>query len=522
MEAMTDGELAVGLSTLVATGTNVLFIANKFTIAMFGRLSDTVPWTLRGIGELGEECAAALIASVRTKRVWWASTDLATPCNAEIPNLTIAAVKKDLVKNWMKVADSVTGRTGNASSEVKKEVAYLAANRCQFSGCGKDLGHHAATGRRGVFSYFAHIVAASVDGPRGHVTESAILADEVTNFLLLCDECHRLIDKTDPATYTVEVLRNMRAESIREVSRLLESLQYPEVDRLYLLGNITGQMPHLNDRDVDEALWLEKLRASSKAPESFFQFGGQHHSPHDAGYWSSVFQTLKYDLPQLQAKLSGVRRSGAPRPRLAVFPLHGTSVLLLAGRILGDMPGTYVFQPHRNKIGELTQTRWSWPTEEVGPPTGKFQVQTLKDHVPGDTEATLIVSLTFEIKEARLAEPSADDAGLKLPTIKIGGNEYGSSVIRHPRDLLLFGQAIDAALNVLQDEWCIKKVHLYVGAPPAAVMAIGQKMQARHHASYVCYESLSTGPQAKFAPTIEISSQEVQAVGSGQTVPLQT
>lgn len=522
LKAMTDSELALEFSGLVAVGVNILFVANKFTVAMFSGPSATGPWTLKASGEFDEDCAAVVTASVRTKRVWWAATDLGLPRNTQPEKLDVVAVKKNIISSWIKGSDSATGRMGNASSEVKKEVAYLAAHRCQFSGCGKDLGQHATTGQKGVFSYFAHIVAASVDGPRGHATESALLADEVSNFLLLCDECHRLIDKTDPEKYNVELLRNMRVASIREVSRLLSNLCFPEVDRFYILGNVTGQMPHVNDRDVEEALWQSKLRASSKPPESFFQFGGQHHSPHEGSYWSAVFQTLRFDLPQFQARLNGLRNNGMLRPKLAVFPLHGTSILLLAGRLLGDMPGTYLFQPHRNKIGELTQTRWSWPQDEDAPAGHKFKVKTLKDCTPGDVEANLVVSLTFGIKISRLADTSASDGYLKLPTIEISVDDPDASTIGHPTDLVLFGRAVDEALKLLQDDWGVTKVHLYVGAPPTAVVIVGQKMQARHHASYICYEALPKGASAPFASTIEISSQEVKAVGSGLTVSLQT
>lgn len=519
---LSDSQLAAEFNSLIATKCHVLFVVNKFTAAMFSASDGIGPWAWCQVGELGDECADAISAKIRTKRIWWASSDLAAPETARTSELPIVQAKAALLKSWMTASDAITGRMGHVSLAIKQEVTYVAANRCQFSGCGKDLGKHAATGQKGVFSYFAHIVAASVDGPRGHATDSIVLADEPSNFLLLCDECHRLIDKVNPAKYSVEVLRAMRDESVREVKRLLANLRYPEVDTVFILGNVSGQMPHINERDAEEALWQSKLRSSSKTPESFFHFGGQHHAPHEASYWSALFQTLKFDLPQIQSKLNGIRTSGTSRPRLAVFPFHGTSLLLLAGRVLGDMPGTYLFQPHRNKVGELTKTRWAWPTDAKPPAADKFKVTILQDRIEGVDEATLIVSLTFGIKTTRLAEPSAADGHLKLPTIEITVGDLGHSTIRHPADLTLFGHAVDCVFKQLQDEWGIKIVHLYVGAPATAVMTLGQKMQARNQATFVCYESLPNGNEAPFSPTIQISSQDVKAICSGQAVPLQT
>lgn len=518
--SLSDNELAATFQKVFVRGGDVLFIANKFKVAMFQKSAGTQAWDAVACGEFGDECIAAVSASLRTKRVFWDATTLAEPQAVDLATVAPVLVKKALIASWAKNADQITGRLGHVSPDVKKEVAYLAAYHCQFPGCGKDLGQHAVTGGKGVFSYFAHIVAASADGPRGDPVQSPLLVDEPSNFLLLCDECHRLIDKVDSANYTVDILTQMRTASLREVKRLLGTLRHPEADIMSFLGNVTGQVPHISARDIDEALWAGGLRRSDKNPETCFAFGGQHHAPHEPSYWSAVFSVLKFDLPNLQAKLNGVRTGGSLRPRLAVFPLHGTSVLLLAGRLLGDMAGTHVFQPHRNKVGESWSTRWSWPTDAVLPTAEKYRIKTLKDHTGIEEQANLIVSLTFPVAVSRLATVSAVADNLTLPTIEISVENFGHSTIRHPSDLTLFGAAVDDALRLLQDVWNVKKVHLYVGAPAAATLLIGQKMQARHHATFVCYEALSG--DGSFAPTIEISPQEVRTVGQNLSVPLQT
>jgi len=515
-----DGELATKFRQIFATGSEILFIANKFKVAMFERSTLVPTWTAVACGEFGDQCIAIVGTSAKTKRVFWNATGLAEPQSLDPSMVTPVLVKKALITSWAKAADQITGRLGHVSPEVKKEVTYLAANHCQFLGCGKDLGKNAVTGEKGVFSYFAHIVAASADGPRGDPIESPLLVDEPSNFLLLCDECHRLIDKAEPEKYTVELLREIRAQSIREVKRLLGTLRYPEVDVIYILGNVTGQVPHISDRDVDEALWASGLRRSNRNLESYFAFGGQHHAPHVASYWSAVFATLKFDLPALQAKFNGVRTGGGPRPRLAVFPFHGTSVLILAGRLLGDMAGTHVLQPHRNKVGETWNTRWGWPDNSVVPTHEKYRVKTLKDYTGTEDEANLIVSLTLPVPTSRLGPASATNGSLSLPTLEITVDDFGHSTIRHPSDLTFFGTVVDEAVKCLQNVWNVKKVHLYVCAPAAAAMLVGQKMQARHHATFVCYESLSGN--GAFAPTIEISSQEVKVVGQNLAVSLQT
>ena len=520
ISALPDIELAQEIKKLVSSGEHILIVANKFTVALLHGTTPNGPWLRSCVGELGDTAAKTVKAHVKSNKIWWTST-LEYPATANVSTLQIVYATSSLIKNWMKESDKVTSREGHATTGTKKAVAYLAAYRCQFPGCGKDLGMHAATQKHGTFSYFAHIVAASADGPRGDATLSKLLADDPDNFLLLCDECHRLIDKVDSKKYTVEILHEIRQQSIAEVKLLLDNLKYPAVDAWTILGNVTGQMPQISNRDADEALWNAKLRSSNAQIESYFRNGGQHHNPHEASYWSAVFRTLQYDVPQIQAKLNGIRVEAA-RPALAVFPLHGTSMLILAGRVLGDMPGTYLFQPHRNKVGGLTETRWTWPAGVAEPAADKYQLRILNEKISDYKEATLLVSLTFRLEPERLAEISFSDGKYNLPALEIYVDLPSSEVIRHPKDLMRLGAVVDNALRILQDDWGIEKVHLYVGAPSTATMTIGQKMQARHQATFVCYEALTGGSNSKFKATIQISSSEVQELFTSRAFSLQT
>ncbi len=190
-----DAEMAALVLGQVAPR-ELLVVANTFTVALYSRATVTDAWSPLCSGDLGDATGAAL-TTIAPKRLWWASTDQA-PWTVPVDQLKLVPATKALIARWMKFADKETGREGGVTNMVYEEVTSLAAWRCQFSGCGKDLKTH-GTGRvRMRSSYFAHIVAASPTGPRGCRQESRLLADNPTNFLLLCDECHRLIDKVAP------------------------------------------------------------------------------------------------------------------------------------------------------------------------------------------------------------------------------------------------------------------------------------------------------------------------------------
>lgn len=491
-----------------------MVIANAYTVCVRHRPATGGAWQMVCCGELGSDAIEAAKPLSR-KRLTWAAV-AGAPWEADPETVSKAKGTGGLLNRWLKTSkDDEGGREGDVTPAIKEELTYLAGWRCQFTGCGRDLKSHAATDTRGRFSYFAHIVAASEEGPRGDPVLSKLWASELKNFMLLCDECHRLIDKVNPAKYTVELLQQMREDSIAVVKRLLDSLQHKPAEVIAIVGNIAGQPAQFSMDDAHEALWGQGLRSTEAKVSRYFYPGGQHHDVHSPGYWASLFQQMKQDMPLLQTLLDGTR-SGAARPRLAVFPLHSTSVLLLAGRVLGDNEGTHLFQPHRNKVG--AGTRWAWPKGDMPVAAlDRFKLGELHPHTADQDEAILVVALTSDIGASRMPAACARGDELLLPTLRITGPTFDKDCMQHPQDLQLFALAVDAAMRKLQDEWKVRRVHLFVSAPTTAALLVGQKMQARHHADFTCHEALP-GAGGAYLPTIEITAKLVRELVTGQAL----
>lgn len=522
-EGLDDPSLAANLRETCTAQGLVLVVANGFTTRVLAKADDGADWHDIGHGDFGDECKTAVGPLLRARRLLWATISTLPTGTQAISASQLSPVTTEAITTWQKGARSLTapkGRQAEASTATRQIVSSQAAWRCQFPGCGTDLREHTSTGRQGNFSYFAHIVASSPDGPRGLVRDSTRLADDPSNFLLLCDACHRLIDRISPSEYPTEKLRTIRDASIAEVSRVLDTLRYREVKPYAILGNLGNQVAYLSPTEVREALWNSKLRCSKDAPETLFQPGNHLYKDQTATYWGALFEKLRQEIPQVQRYISGASHNGGGRDELAIFPLHLTSVLILAGHILGDNGGIHLFQPHRDKVGEGLVMRWAWPTTTTAPSPEKYKVRTLGSSPADSAEACLLVSLTFGIDPARLPEHCYKDGKWVLPALEVYVDEPSTNVISHPEDLQHFGRRLDDALRTLQDQFRAKKIHLIVGAPTTAAVVVGQKMQARHHAPFICHESIG-GPQAAFLPSIEISSAQVTELASGATCSLQ-
>lgn len=527
-QGMKDDDLARALQAKSAQGEScVLVCANKFTSRLFSATSSQGAWLELGHGDIGDETGALLEAAAKRRKLYWlsAGAEELQRCEPNAQSVPILGTSAHL-RAWRKERDKVTGiggRQGEVSPKTRFEVATAAAWRCQFDGCGEDLRNHLAPGAFGNYSYFAHIVAASVDGPRGNAVDSMRLADDPKNIMLMCDRCHRLIDRVAPGLYSADVLTQMRERNVSEVRKLLDTLRYPAVQTLVIGGNIEGQSSAFDERASEEAMWLRKLRAGGLRPEWFARHGGHLGASNSSGYWLSLFELLRNeDLPRLKGLLKGNAQGGAPRAPLAIFALHGTSVLVLTGRLIGESSTTHLFQFHRDQITDRPGGQWAWPAAEVEPPSEKFKLF-VRRPASGETEALLQINLTAQVPASDLPEQLFANGQLALPTVEITTDSPSHRVISHPHDLEIFGRTLDQALTKLQDEWRVNRVHLVVIAPTTACLRIGQKMQARRHALFILYERLpgaTTGQRGEFVPTISISPIEVTLLSTGMSISI--
>ncbi|MET3552637.1 SAVED domain-containing protein [Burkholderia sp. 567] len=521
LRIFSDADMADAITSEAAQGRDLLVIANHYTAVLATRESAESAWMPLGRGDFGLKSGDAAGGSAGRGHLWWHEV-VGSPLSCDILNVAPRPVDQAHIDTWLETAESLTTDTGRGASLKAADVdqlEYLTARRCQFAGCGRDLGTHTATGVANRSSYFAHIIASSPNGPRGDRLLSAVRSADIENFLLLCDECHRRIDREDPDRFTVAVLQQMRQQSIAEVRRLLSSLQYREAVPIVLMGNVATQSPHFIAREAEEAMWTQKLRMKPGHPHTFFEHGWSKYDPHSVAFWPSLFEALESELPQLR-KLLRTDAGNSGSPDLAVFPLHGTSVLILAGRLFGEASAVRIFQFRRERPVSAEGGRWAFD-EVLEHSPEKYHVRELHPHTVGAEEACLVVSLTFDIDPGRLpSEIVAEDGTFRMGALEVTSNaKLHHDIVSSEEDLDRISQQLGEAVRILQDEWAVKRIHLFVGAPASVCFKIGQKLQARSHAIYRCYESIP-GPNSAFLPTIEIDNREVRAVAGTASLRL--
>ena len=413
---------------------------------------------------------------------------------------------KDNVSDWVNNRKELLGlgRGKNISTNTAETVWADAVGRCMYKGCGKNLSSIRLSNKSARVAYLAHIIASSPKGPRGDINTSHKLSDDPDNIMLMCDEHHRLIDRVDVLGHPTTRLQTMRKEHKKKVNKLLDSLSHPDALPITLLGNLANAPTHVSDREVREAILQRSLCPLPDIHNAIRRTQRDHRNT--SQFWEHLLDEHKPDIEYFLNKYGG--KSSDPDVQnadaLAFFPLTLTSIMVLAGRIVGEARAIEVFQYDRQRKS------WQWDNDKSSQPGDFFYFDSFGGNK--SEEILLSIEITSFIDKTKLPE----ELSLKLlnnniPWIRVKAREPNPFCIKRSDDLDQFTSVARKAIHYIQDTIRPAKIHLIVISPSSTVFRLGQLLQAGHHPEYVVYDR----PDFKhpFRPALSIHGQYVSAVG---------
>lgn len=233
-------------------------------------------------------------------------------------------------------------------SKTRIQLWSRAAGRCQYENCNKILWRDELTMADMNKAYIAHIVADSPGGPRGDKIRSPLLADKISNLMLLCDTHHRLIDKEDVAGHPEERLLAMKEVHEKRIE-LVTGITSNSKSQVVLYGaNIGLQNTPLSAVEVHPALLPTKYPARSYPLEIGFTNSSFYDNEED--YWKMESNQLTRKVNQ--EILSTVAEDSTNH--FSVFALAPQPLLIKLGTLITDLQMVDVYQRHREP------TSWEW------------------------------------------------------------------------------------------------------------------------------------------------------------------
>ena len=356
----------------------------------------------------------------------------------------------------------------NIPESVKLRLWGKAAGRCQYDGCNKPLWRDDLTKAEFNTAYIAHVVADSVDGPRGHATRSKLLASDISNLMLMCDEHHRLIDKGDVAGHPEDRLLAMKAQHEQRIE-ILGAITADKQSHVILYGaNIGKQGAPLSMLEAALAMVPDKFPASQQPLA--IGLGNSSFEDQTSEYWQ--FEAMQ--IRNMTAQQLRPRVKSGEITNLSVFALAPQPLLMLLGAELSDIPFAEVYQRRKEPKS------WKW---EAKPDAFSFEVVPPAQLKTGD--AALVLALSATVVDERVASVLGGGIPIWRVTIPKPDNDF----VRSRAQTEAFRKAMRSLLDQIKAAQGEKAtIHVFPAMPVSLAVDFGRVLNAKSDLPLVVYD----------------------------------
>lgn len=350
-------------------------------------------------------------------------------------------------------------------TNVKRDLWFAAHGRCEFAGCNKLLFRHGITMDKCNISNYAHIIGDSPKGPRGG-EKSKELSKDISNLILLCPECHKLID-SDEEKYTVEVLKKMKKDHEERILFVTEI--HPDMRSLVVAygPKIGADTPHFHKDVLFNTIFPDRYPTDASPIE--IQMKNSVLNDGEPEYWMAEEHQIER---MCNNKVLRAFEDGTTA-HVSLFPLGPQPLLVKLGTVLNDKYQVRIFQKHR------VPDTWRWLDEDV-----KNDIYLVK---PADTskEPVLVLALSANAIKERIAKKFGDTASIWIITCENPGND----MMKCEGQLMQFNRLARKAMDDIKmahpKAECLK---IFMAAPTSCAVELGRIRMPKADLPWVLYD----------------------------------
>ena len=361
-----------------------------------------------------------------------------------------------------------------------------AGGRCEFDGCNRYLLEHHLTKSEGNFAQMAHIWAFSEGGPRGRRRASASVIHSPSNLMLLCPQCHKLVDE-DPGRWPAAVLRKHKKAHEDRVFMLTETRPDRHTVALVLTAKIGGRPVSISLPEIRAAVAPRYLgeRDVVRIDLSDLPDRASEH------YWRSGADAIRSKTRNLYEQVF----DHGPIRHLSVFALGPIPLLAYLGSCLSDKVPLTIYQRHRD--GE----NWKWNN------TGDVATYEFRNLRRGSDPSlvALLLSLSGRIREDDL--PADIDARFSVYEIALVGIQPTPRFLNREESLRAFRDTFLGTMrHIVTSHPKLTRLHLFSAVPAPVAIAIGRDLMSKRDPAVLVYDFDKRA--GGFAPALEVNNHE--------------
>jgi len=337
--------------------------------------------------------------------------------------------------------------------KIKNQLLVKSGGRCQFRGCNQSLYKDLITKRDFNKSYIAHIVGDKSTGPRGDVIQSPILANALSNLMLLCDGCHRRIDSENGIHFSVSELMAMKKEHedrIENVTAIAPNM-YSHI--LTYKANVGMFTPEMSYQTVSQFLYPTYYPAMADTID--LSLSNSIQRDRDTAFWTTEVANLE---AQFDRKLFQNYAKGEIK-HLSVFAFAPIPLLVKLGTLINDIYTCQINQKVRNPD--------TWNLNDDTTAVKYTIIEPEKKH----KTVALNISLSATITNDRITQVLGEECDVFTITIDNPFNDYLKSK-KHLED---FSIAIRQLFNQIKAKYDAQTpIHIFPAMPIAKAVELGR------------------------------------------------
>jgi SMODS-associated and fused to various effectors sensor domain len=342
-----------------------------------------------------------------------------------------------------------------------------AGGRCEFDGCTRYLIEHPVTLTEGNFAQIAHIVAFRPDGPRGRTKLRPSYIHDSSNLMLLCPQCHKLIDDhpLDYTRHTLSEYKRRHEKWIRQVTGLSPDRKTSLITFTAPIGRQTVSIPfdHMLEavapRYPVSRVGLE-INLTNLLEES-----------------SSVTQVAQENISALLSHFFKPGGEWQQAGHVSLFALGPMPLLVFLGSKLSNKVPLDLYQRHRD-----TET-WTWKKSGSSVKYKFRKLQSGSDR----KRAALLLCLSGTGPRENL--PSEIDSTYFIYELTLSGRTPSPTFLRLRADLENFRIAYQQAVaEIAETQGNPDEIHLFPAVPAPVAVLCGRETLPKIHPALLVYD----------------------------------
>lgn len=342
-----------------------------------------------------------------------------------------------------------------------------AGGRCEFDGCNRDVLRHHVTLTAQVFGEMAHIVAFKPRGPRGKSGKALVDINDVQNLMVLCPQCHKLIDD-NPGKYTTKILREYKKQHEKRIRYVTKLGPDRQTTVLILKSKIGGNVVQIPMTQILEA--TAPSYPDSMEPTEIDLSGFNDTIP-------TFTATAQQEIVERVRRFFEPGGAGNKADHISVFALAPMPLLIALGAQLSNKVSSDLYQRHRDTED------WAW--KKKGDRT-RFRFHAVQAGTTPENVA-LIMSLSGTVPLNHL--PPEINNSFSIYELTLDGSAPNTGFLKTRNDLEAFRAQYQIVLGTLeQNHPGLTRVHLFPAVPAPVAVLCGRELLPTIHPRLRVYD----------------------------------